>query len=160
MPLIAIQPAPARDGGPVRRSSPRQVQATEQATASDGNLGAERPGRREQRLLDAHRVGRDRAAVPRVRRRRAALTIEAASTVCDEATFVDWEEESAGCRSWQTAFEHLVADGTGRAPTAEPSPANATRALPRAGRRTSVARASDEWSGCSPGPERGPPATA
>jgi hypothetical protein len=47
---------------------------------------------------------------------------------CDEASFVDWDQDAADLPDWQTAFRHLVADGTS-ADLQQPSPANATRAF-------------------------------
>jgi hypothetical protein len=30
---------------------------------------------------------------------------------CDEATFVDWEQDSPDLPGWQTSYRHLVDDG-------------------------------------------------
>jgi hypothetical protein len=48
---------------------------------------------------------------------------------CDEATFVDWDQESSALPDWQTAFQHVVADGKSAALT-DASPANASREFP------------------------------
>ena len=48
---------------------------------------------------------------------------------CDEATFADWEQDHASLPGWQTACEHLVAEGTSATLT-HPSAANATRDFP------------------------------
>jgi hypothetical protein len=48
---------------------------------------------------------------------------------CDEATFVDWEQDSADLPGWQTSYQHLVADGQVASVT-DPSNANQTRAFP------------------------------
>jgi len=48
---------------------------------------------------------------------------------CDEATFVDWEQDSPGLPDWQTSWRHLVADGT-VAELTNPSEANQTREFP------------------------------
>jgi hypothetical protein len=48
---------------------------------------------------------------------------------CDEATFVDWEQDSPELPDWQTSHRHLVADGQA-AELTHPSDANQTRAFP------------------------------
>ena len=48
---------------------------------------------------------------------------------CDEATFVDWEQDSPDLPDWQTNWRHLVADGQA-AELSHPSAANQTRAFP------------------------------
>jgi hypothetical protein len=45
---------------------------------------------------------------------------------CDEATFVDWEQDSPDLPDWQTRWRHLVADGQ-VAELSHPSAANQTR---------------------------------
>jgi hypothetical protein len=49
--------------------------------------------------------------------------------LCDEATFVDWEQPSPDLPDWQTSWRHLVADGHSASLTAQ-SDANQTRAFP------------------------------
>ncbi len=48
---------------------------------------------------------------------------------CDEATFVNWEQDSPDLPDWQTNWRHLTADGKA-APLTHPSDANQTRAFP------------------------------
>jgi len=48
---------------------------------------------------------------------------------CDEATFVDWEQDSPDLPDWPTSHRRLVADGTA-AELTHPSDANQTRAFP------------------------------
>ena len=48
---------------------------------------------------------------------------------CDEATFVNWEQDSPDLPDWQTSWRHLVADGK-VAQLTHPSDANQTRAFP------------------------------
>ena len=52
-----------------------------------------------------------------------------ADHLCDEASFVDWEQDSATLPDWQTSWRRLVADGRS-APLATPSDANLSRAFP------------------------------
>jgi heme-degrading monooxygenase HmoA len=48
---------------------------------------------------------------------------------CDEATFVDWEQDSPDLPDWQTAHAQIVADGQ-VAELSHATEANATRAFP------------------------------
>jgi len=48
---------------------------------------------------------------------------------CDEATFVDWEQDSPVLPDWQTSWRHLTSDGKA-AELTRPSAANQTRAFP------------------------------
>jgi hypothetical protein len=48
---------------------------------------------------------------------------------CDEATFVDWEQDSPDLPDWQTSWRHLTADGQ-VAELTHPSAANQTRDFP------------------------------
>ena len=56
-------------------------------------------------------------------------TMSSLDTWCDEATFVDWEQDSADLPDWQTSYRHLVDDGQ-VATLTNASPAHATRAFP------------------------------
>ena len=49
--------------------------------------------------------------------------------LCDEATFVDWEQASPELPDWQTSWRHLVDDGQSATLTNQ-SEANHTRAFP------------------------------
>jgi hypothetical protein len=48
---------------------------------------------------------------------------------CDEATFVDWEQDSPARPDWQTSWRHITADGQ-VAELTDASPANQTRDFP------------------------------
>jgi hypothetical protein len=48
---------------------------------------------------------------------------------CDEATFVDWEQDSPDLPDWQTGYDHLIADGQSATLT-HASDAHSTRAFP------------------------------
>ena len=48
---------------------------------------------------------------------------------CDEATFVDWEQDSPDLPDWHTSWRHLTGDGK-VAELTEESPANQTRDFP------------------------------
>jgi hypothetical protein len=49
--------------------------------------------------------------------------------LCDEAIFVDWEQDSSELPDWQTSWPRLLADGRSATLT-DPSEANETRAFP------------------------------
>jgi hypothetical protein len=48
---------------------------------------------------------------------------------CDEATFVDWEQDAADLPDWQTGWRRLVDEGTAGM-LSQPSPAHQTRDFP------------------------------
>ena len=48
---------------------------------------------------------------------------------CDEATFVDWEQDSPDLPDWQTNWRYITADGQ-VAELTDASPANQTRDFP------------------------------
>jgi hypothetical protein len=87
------------------------VAVVEQATNSEGNLGADvlaeanntywtRTAWRERGVMDAF-VGKE----PHL------STMGRIDRWCDEATFVDWEQPGAGLPDWQDSYGRLVADG-------------------------------------------------
>lgn len=47
---------------------------------------------------------------------------------CDEATFVDWEQDSADLPDWQVSYRHLIAEGRS-AELSHASPGNDSRAF-------------------------------
>jgi len=101
----------------------------EQANASDGSLGSDV-------LADADNAYWTRTAwQDRPVMQRFVVTaphlgiMDRLDEWCDEATFVDWEQEGAELPSWQTAYANIVADGQAATLT-NPSPAHATRAFP------------------------------
>ena len=105
------------------------VAAIEQAQKAEGNLGADA-------LADADNAWwsvsswRDRGLMEAFVH---GEPHEGISTrldhYCDEATFVDWEQDSPALPDWQASWRHLVADGQ-VADLTRPSPANQTRAFP------------------------------
>ena len=87
------------------------VAAIEQAQKSAGNLGADA-------LADANNTwwsvsswqarGPMRAFVNGEPHRAITTRLD---HYCDEATFVDWEQDSPDLPDWQTSWRHLTADG-------------------------------------------------
>ena len=48
---------------------------------------------------------------------------------CDEASFVDWDQDGTEIPDWPTCYAHLLSDGYSGELT-DPSPANASRSFP------------------------------
>ena len=105
------------------------VAAIERAMKSDGNLGADAlagadsawrsvSARQERRLMQAYLDSEPHLGIS------ARL-----DHYCDEATFIDWEQDSADLPDWQTSWRHLTADGKA-AELTHPSAANQTRDFP------------------------------
>ena len=105
------------------------VAAIEQAQKSEGNLGTDA-------LADANNAWwsvsswQDRslmhAFVANLPHRSIMGRLD---HYCDEATFVDWEQDSPDLPDWPTSHRHLVADGNASELT-HPSAENQTRAFP------------------------------
>jgi hypothetical protein len=105
------------------------VAAIEQAQKAEGNLGTDA-------LADADNAWwsvsawRDRGPMEAFVRGEPHQGISGRlDRYCDEATFVDWEQDSPDLPDWQTSWRHIVADGM-VAELTTPSPANKTRAFP------------------------------
>jgi quinol monooxygenase YgiN len=105
------------------------VAAIEQAQKSDGNLGVDA-------LADASNAWWSVSAWQERRPMQSYVRSEPHQTIrskidhyCDEATFVDWEQDSPALPDWQTNWRHLVADGLA-AELTQPSAAHQTRQFP------------------------------
>ena len=105
------------------------VAAIEQAQKSEGNLGTDA-------LADANNAWWSVGSWHDRRLMRAFVDNQPHQSImdrldhyCDEATFVDWEQDSSDLPDWQTSHRHLVADGQA-AELTHPSDANQTRAFP------------------------------
>jgi heme-degrading monooxygenase HmoA len=57
------------------------------------------------------------------------VTMSSLDSWCDEASFVDWDQDGGELPGWRTAFDHLVAQGHS-AELSNPSPDNASRSFP------------------------------
>ena len=86
--------------------------AIEQAQKSDGNLGVDA-------LADANNAWWTVTAWQDKQRMRSYVSTEPHRSIvshldkfCDEATFVDWEQDSGGLPDWQTGWRRLVDGGT------------------------------------------------
>jgi hypothetical protein len=105
------------------------IAAIEQAQKSEGNLGAGA-------LADANNAWwsvsswQARGPMQAFVNSEPHLSITARlDHYCDEATFVDWEQDSPDLPDWQTSWRHLTAGGQ-VAELTHPSAAKQTRAFP------------------------------
>ncbi len=105
------------------------VAAVEQAQKSAGNLGADA-------LADANNAWWSVSAWQERGPMEAFVHSEPHQGIsarldhfCDEATFVDWEQDRADLPDWQTSWRHLITDGKVTELT-NASAANQTRAFP------------------------------
>ena len=105
------------------------VAVTKQAQHSDGNLGADV-------LADANNVYWTRTAWQARGPMHAFVGSEPHLTTmsridgwCDEATFIDWEQDSPSLPDWQTGYDRLIAAGEVASLTSA-SEAHHTRAFP------------------------------
>ncbi len=103
--------------------------AIEQAQKSDGNLGVDA-------LADANNAWWSVTSWQERRLMQSYVRTEPHRTIqshldryCDEATFVDWEQDSADLPDWPTNWRHLVADGQA-AELSQPSAAHQSRDFP------------------------------
>jgi quinol monooxygenase YgiN len=129
MPIIVVTRLRLRDPSLLDEFFTHAAAVLEQAMKSEGNLGADA-------LAEAHdawwsvTAWDGRAHVEAYVNTDPHLSTEALlDHLCDEATFVDWEQASSQLPDWQTNWRHLVADGQSATLTNE-SEANQTRAFP------------------------------
>jgi quinol monooxygenase YgiN len=111
MPVIVVTRLRLRDPALLDEFFTDAVAAIEQATKSEGNLGADA-------LADANNAWWSVSAWQDRRQLRAYVDREPHQSIsmrldhfCDEATFVDWEQASPDLPDWQTSWHHLTADG-------------------------------------------------
>jgi len=129
MPVIVVTRLRLRDPQLFDEFFASAVAVTQQATSSDGNLGADV-------LADANNVfwtvsawqARDPlhafvGAEPHL------ATMARLDDWCDEATFTDWEQGSPDLPDWQTSYGRLIAEGQ-VASLSSPSDAHEARAFP------------------------------
>ncbi len=129
MPVIVVTRLRLKDPALLDEFFTDAVAAIEQATKSDGNLGADA-------LADANNAWWSVSAWQGHRQMEAYVAAEPHHDIttrldhyCDEATFVDWEQASPDLPDWQTSWRHLTADGQ-VAELTHPSAANHSRDFP------------------------------
>ena len=129
MPVIVVTRLRLKDPALLDEFFTNAVAAIEQAQKSEGNLGADA-------LADADNAWwsvsawQDHSRMHAYVHSQPHLDISARlDHFCDEATFVDWEQDSPDLPDWQTSWRHLTADGKAAELTG-PSAANQSRAFP------------------------------
>ena len=129
MPVIVVTRLRLKDPALLDEFFTDGVAAIEQAQKSEGNLGTDA-------LAEAHNAWwsvsawQDRQLMQAFVNSQPHLGITARlDHYCDEATFVDWEQDSPGLPDWQTSWRHLTADGQA-AELTDASPASQTRDFP------------------------------
>jgi len=129
MPVIVVTRLRLKDPALLDEFFTAAVASLEQAKKSDGSLGADV-------LADANDTWWTVTAWQERRPMQAFVGTEPhRSTMarlddwCDEATFVDWEQQGADLPDWQTSYRRLVADGEVASLT-HASDAHQTRAFP------------------------------
>jgi hypothetical protein len=129
MPIIVVARLRLRDPSLLDEFFTRAAAVLELAQKFDGNLGADA-------LAEAHDVWwdvtawRGRAQIEAFMNTEPHLsTIGLVDHLCDEASFVEWEQDSSKLPDWQTSWRRLVADGRSATLT-NASDANETRAFP------------------------------
>ena len=130
MPVIVVTRLRLRDPALLDEFFTDAVAAIEQAQQADGNLGADA-------LADANNAWwsvsswQDRGRMQAFVDSQPHLGISGRlDHYCDEATFVDWEQDSPGLPDGPTSWRHLTADGK-VAELTHPSAANQNRDFPR-----------------------------
>ena len=129
MPIIVVTRLRLRDPSLLDEFFTHAAAVLEQAMKSQGNLGADA-------LAEAHdawwsvTAWQDRAQMEGYVNTDPHLSTETLlDHLCDEATFVDWEQASPQLPDWQTSWRRLVDDGHSATLT-NPSEANQSRAFP------------------------------
>jgi hypothetical protein len=129
MPVIVVTRLRLKDPALLDEFFTDAVTAIEQAQQSEGNLGADA-------LADADNAWWSASAWQDRRLMRAYVDSQPHLGIrtrldhyCDEATFVDWEQESPDLPGWQASWRRLTADGRA-AELSQPSAANQTRDFP------------------------------
>jgi hypothetical protein len=105
------------------------VAAIEQAQKAEGNLGVDALGDANNAWWSVSSWQDRRLMLAFVGNQPHRSIMDHLDRYCDEATFVDWEQDNPDLPDWQTSHRRLVADGQ-PAELTRPSDANQTRAFP------------------------------
>jgi hypothetical protein len=126
MPVIVVTRLRLRDPEPLDEFFTDAIATMEQATTSEGSLGADA-------LADANNAWWSVSAWQDCHLMQAFVDSQPHLGIsarldhfCDEATFMDWEQASPKLPGWQTSWRHRTTDGKAAELTC-PSPANQTR---------------------------------
>jgi hypothetical protein len=129
MPVIVVTRLRLKDAALLDEFFIDAVAAIEQAQKSEGNLGADALADLDNAWWSVS-AWQERRLMQAFVRSEPHLRISARlDHYCDEATFVDWEQDNPELPDWQTSWRHLVADGKVAGLT-QPSAANQSRAFP------------------------------
>ena len=129
MPLIVVTRLRLRNADQLNDFFTAAVAVAEQAKSTDGNLGGDV-------LADANNAWwtvtawQDRDHMDAFVGAQPHLdTMDHLDTWCDQAHFVDWEQDTADLPDWQTSYQRLIKDGqVGQLTNADPG--HATRDFP------------------------------
>lgn len=129
MPIIVVARLRLRDRSLLDEFFTRASGVLELAQNFDGNLGTDALAEGDEVWWDVT-AWKDRARIEAFMNTEPHLsTIQLVDHLCCEASFVDWEQDSAELPDWQSAWRRLVADGRSATLT-NGSEANETRAFP------------------------------
>jgi hypothetical protein len=129
MPIIAVTRLRLRDPSLLDEFFTHAAAVLEQAMKSEGNLGADALAEARDTWWSVT-AWHQRAQVKAYVNAEPHLSTEGLlDHLCDEATFVDWEQASAELPEWPTSWRRLVAVGQSAALTNQ-SEANEIRAFP------------------------------
>jgi len=129
VPLIVVTRLRLRNADQLNDFFTAAVAVLEQAKSTDGNLGGDV-------LADVNNAWwtvtawQDRAHMGAFVGAQPHLgTMDHLDTWCDQAHFVDWEQDTADLPDWQTSYQRLIKDGqVGQLTNADPG--HATRDFP------------------------------
>lgn len=111
MPVIVITRLRLKDPAFFNEFFASAVAVVEQAQRSDGNLGAEVLAEANNTYWTRTAWGGRAEMEGFVGSQPHLGTMDRLDDWCDEATFVDWEQATAGAVDWQDGYRRLVADG-------------------------------------------------
>jgi hypothetical protein len=111
MPVIVITRLRLKDPAFFDEFFASAVAVVEQAQGSDGNLGAEVLAEANNTYWTRTAWGGRAEMESFVGSQPHLGTMDRLDDWCDEATFVDWEQATAGAVDWQDGYRRLVADG-------------------------------------------------
>jgi hypothetical protein len=129
VPIIVVTRLRLQDPGLLNEFFTDAVAAIEQAQKSEGNLGADALAGASNAWWSVSAWAGRRPMLAFVNSEPHLSISARLDHYCDEATFVDWEQDSPDLPDWQTSWRHITADGQ-VAELTHPSDANQTRAFP------------------------------
>jgi len=129
MPVIVITRLRLKDAALTDEFFADALAAIEQAQKADGNLGADALADAGNAWWTVTSWGDRRQMHSYVGNAPHRTIMSHLDRFCDEATFVDWEQDSPDLPDWQAGWRRLVDGGT-VAQLSQPSAAHQTRDFP------------------------------